>query len=383
MLSRIFYYVKGAFILNIEFDKKFLDDETKEILDAATSLEVSVLDKAYKNIQRMAKQFIKEYENMTVLLNKYEQELKNIIKHWSNLKKTLDKKALEASYIAYRANRQKIKQEYFSQEIQNKVLETYNSALKFQMVINAVLNQIVATTYVWSGARGNPETYVIYDMSQFLKLDVDKLGNVVVRYRDNASLLREHAKKIEDSITPTSLFNFKALQDVYKKTEERFNTYKIKKSGSSFILWRNPTANAEKWHGTLVSSFGSVNEAYATILIHQCFSPTKQKEDDMEQFMSYVLQVTNLSGTLQGDTTVGRMELAIKSKSSTTLSIQQLYTISQDIIKKTSFQEIQEYLESVKKKNREAQKRINVDLNNALKNVTETNLQNVIDELKL
>jgi len=44
-------------------------------------------------------------------------------------------------------------------------------------------------------------------------------------------------------------------------------------------------------------------------------------EDSQEQFMSYVLGVTNLSGTLEGDTSVGLMELAIKSKNATTLSV--------------------------------------------------------------
>ena len=320
---------------------------------------------------------------MTVLLNKYEQELKNIIKQWHIIRATEDKEILEESYQKYRSMRQKVKQEYFSQDIQNKVLNTYSLALKFQVFINAAVNQIVATTYIWKGAKGTPETYIIYDTSQFLKLDMDRYGNVAMRYRNNASLLRQHAKKIEDSITSTPLFNFKALQAAYKKAEERFKTYKVKQGGGSFILWRNPVANAEKWHGALVSSFGSINEAYATILVHQHFSPLNQEEDDMEQFMSYVLQVSNLSGALQGDTSAGRMELAIKSKGATTLSIEQLYKISQEIVEKTDFQTIQKYLESVKSKNREAQKRINIDLNNALKDVTETNLQNVINELKL
>jgi len=57
----------------------------------------------------------------------------------------------------------------------------------------------------------------------------------------------------------------------------------------------------------LVSSFGSINEAYATLLLHEHFIHTNVPEDNMEQFMSYVMKVTNLSGTLEGDTTINNM----------------------------------------------------------------------------
>jgi len=72
--------------------------------------------------------------------------------------------------------------------------------MKFQEYLNAALGQIVATTYVWVGSKGVPETYVINNMSDFLKVDVDRYGNVIVRYRNNAKMLREHATKIEQSI---------------------------------------------------------------------------------------------------------------------------------------------------------------------------------------
>jgi len=62
--------------------------------------------------------------------------------------------------------------------------------MQFQDYLNAALGQLVTTAYVWSGAAKIPETYVIHDMSDFLKADVDRYGNVVVRYRNNARLLR-------------------------------------------------------------------------------------------------------------------------------------------------------------------------------------------------
>jgi len=72
--------------------------------------------------------------------------------------------------------------------------------MKFQEYLNAALGQEVVTAYVWVGAKGVPETYLIQDMSDFLKVDVDRYGNVVVRYKNNARLLREHAEKVEKSI---------------------------------------------------------------------------------------------------------------------------------------------------------------------------------------
>lgn len=67
--------------------------------------------------------------------------------------------------------------------------------------------------------------------------------------------------------------------------------------------------------------------------------------------MSYVMNVTNLSGTLEGDTTVNNMEVAVKSNQATTLSIEQLYKMAQDIInnKLNNFKAIQNYLVQKKK----------------------------------
>ena len=368
--------------LDIEFDEKQLDENTKTILKAATTAETTSVRESYKIIINTAKEFNIKYQKMLQEISNFENALKHTIKSWHSFKANCLEKGQSfketTEYDEYLRNRQIIKRQNFSAQIQNDILETYELAMKFQEYLNAALNQMVATTYVWTGAAGVPETYVVYDMSKFLKVDVDKTGGVVVRYRNNAKMLRQHAQKVEDSIQDNPEFKYSVLKNTYSQITNKYNTYKVK--GGSFILWLYPYGG-QKWNGVLVSSFGSINQAYATILLHEHFNPSDVPEDNQEQFMSYVLGVTNLSGTLEGDTTVERMELAIKSKNATTLSIEQLYNITQDIInnKLNNFEAIQNYLNTLKKANSQAQYGINVSLKEALQHVADNNLEAVIN----
>ena len=103
----------------------------------------------------------------------------------------------------------------------------------------------------------------------------------------------------------------------------------------------------------------------------------------MEQFMSYVMEVTNLSGTLEGDTTVNNMQIAVKSNQATTLSIEQLYKMAQDIIKNklNNFKAIQNYLSQKKKQNKNAQRAINVSLKNCLQDIADQNIGSVFQSM--
>ena len=100
--------------------------------------------------------------------------------------------------------------------------------------------------------------------------------------------------------------------------------------------------------------------------------------------MSYVMQVTNLSGTLEGDTTVNNMQMAVKSNQATTLSIEQLFNMAQEIInnKLNNFQAIQEYLTKKKKENKEAQRPINVSLKQVLQNIANETIGETINSIQ-
>lgn len=371
--------------VEIQFDKNELSNNTKIILQASTSTQTSVLQNSYKIIVQTAQQFIKKYESMLQNISNFENSLKKVINAWHNFKNNyIGQNYKETTqYDIYIRERQKIRQQNFSKQIQENVLKTYQFAMKFQQYLNAALNQEVATVYVWVGSKGIPETYVIHDMSDFLYTDTDRFGNVVVRYRNNARMLREHAVKIENTIKEnTKNFNYSSLKSTYKTAFDRFSKYK-KPGGGAYILWLYPYGG-QKWNGVFVSSFGSINEAYATILLHEHFIHSNIPEDNMEQFMKYVMQVTNLSGALQGDTTVNNMQMAVKSNQATTLSIEQLYNMAQDITKNklNNFQAIQKYLTQKKKQNKEAEQSINVSLKQTLQNIADVTMEEAISQIK-
>lgn len=334
-----------------------------------------------------ALKFIEKYQIMIKQISNFETALKQTIKAWHSFKASCKANGIAykdtTEYDIYLKERSRIRRQNFSQEIKKGILEVYQLAMKFQQYLNAALGQTVATVYVWVGAKGVPETYVINDMSDFLKVDVDRYGNVVVRYRNNAKMLREHATKVEKSIQQdTKDFNYSSLKSTYNTAYQRFNKYK-KPGGGAFILWLYPY-EGQKWNGVLVSSFGSINEAYATLLLHEHFTHSNVPEDNMEQFMNYVIKVTNLSGALEGDTTVNNMQMAVKSNKATTLSIEQLFNMAQEIIdnKLNNFQAIQKYLIKKKKENKEAQHPINVSLKQALQNIANETIGEIIDSIQ-
>lgn len=373
--------------IDIQFDKQELDSNTKAILNASTSVEAASLKEGYQIIIQTALKFIEKYQKMIEETSNFENLLKQTIKSWHSFKAECKRNGNDykntTEYDVYLKNRAYIRKKYFSQTIKQDILETYELAMKFQEYLNAALNQTVTTAYVWVGKAGVPETYVMNDMTDFLKVDVDKYGNIVVRYRNNAKLLREHTTKVEKSIRQdTSDFNYSSLRDTYKETYNRFNSHK-KPGGGAYVLWLYPYGG-QKWNGVFVSSFGSVNEAYATLLLHEHFTHSNVPEDNMEQFMSYVLKVTNLSGTLEGDTTVDNMQVAVKSNQATTLSISQLFNMAQEIInnKLNNFQAIKQYLTKKKKENKAAQRSINVSLKDSLQNITQGPVQYAISTLR-
>jgi len=68
--------------------------------------------------------------------------------------------------------------------------------------------------------------------------------------------------------------------------------------------------------------------------------------------------------------------MAVKSKNATTLSIAQLYNISQTIVnnKLTNFNAIKQYLIETKKNNKQAKVAINISLKQSLQNIADENL---------
>ena len=254
--------------LDIQFDQIELDKNTQQILQAATSEQATTLINSFEIICKTAKEFKSKYQSMIQQISRYQSQLKHIINTWHDFKSNFAAQG-EAfkettQYDQYLRSRQKLKQQYFSNILNTNIIQTYQLAMKFQEYLNAAIGQKMTTAYVWVGARGIPETYLINDMSGFLKVDTDRYGNITVRYRNNASLLRQHSKKVQDSIKEdTAEFNYSLLKSTYKDIFDRYYAHRARKGGA-FVLWLYPHSG-QKWNGVYVSSFGSINEAYATI----------------------------------------------------------------------------------------------------------------------
>ena len=377
--------------VEVNFNENEISNFTKTILNASTQAETKAIQESYSIIIKTAKDFNEKYKKMLNSILYFETLMKEVIKRWHSFKSWCKNNGENykdtTEYDEYLKARRALRKTYFSKSIKEEILDVYRLAMLFQEYLNAALGQKVATSYVWVGAKKIPETYVIHDMSEFLKVDLDRYGNVVVRYRNNRSLLQKHTQKIEQSIKEdTEDFNYSLLRETYKESSIRYEDNK-RSTGGSYIFWLNPQSG-QKWHGALISSFGSINEAYSKFLLHEHFNATSVPEDNMEQFMNEVLGVTNLSGALQGDTTIQNLEMAIKSNKATTLSIQQLYQITQDIIqnKLNNFQAIQNYLIEKKKNNKLAENYINKDLTEQLQYIADTNVgqavQTYINNLK-
>ncbi len=360
--------------VDIKFDQNKIQDYTKMILNASTTEQVSFIKKSYQIIVETAQQLKEKYQIMLNDIANFETAMKKNIMLWHNVKKQFEKNGQQykntQEYDTYLSERLRIKKENLSEKVKTDILQIYSLAMKFQNYLNASLGQEVVTAYVWVNSKGVPETYIIHDMTNFLKVDVDKMGNIVVRYRNNKDMLKKHADKIENSIKEnTASFNYTLLKSTYHDVYYRYHRHKVSKGGA-YILWLYPFSE-QKWNGAYVSSFGSINEGYASLLLHQHYIASLTPEDNMEQFMNQVLGITNLSGTLQGDITVGNMEIAVKSAGATVLSIKQLYNIAQDISnnKLNNFKAIQNYLNSQKKNNKLMERPINKSLKASLQNI--------------
>lgn len=155
------------------------------------------------------------------------------------------------------------------------------------------------------------------------------------------------------------------------------------RGGGSYVLWLNPNKHPA-WHGAFVSSFGSVNEAYAAAFLRRQFNPVDTPEDDIEILMNGVLSVTNLAGALEGDISLNGVEYAVKSKGASTLSLNQLLVLADEIINKDFSQSgLQKFLEDVKQDQRAKAASINKAIEVNLETTVDADVTSYINNLKM
>lgn len=315
-----------------------------------------VFQDIFLQIRNLASDFKNSATEMFLYLEDYERDLNMVRQKWHEISSEYtslkDKRQnLPNEYKQYCDRRKTLRQKYLTESVRQRMDDIYQQGFLLQSALNAFLNQKVETVIVWVGKAGIPETHILNSQPK-LYMDINsKTGKSIMRYKISIRSLRAESESLEKQFLKEEQrdenFKFEELQQAYQKIKNRYDTYKTK-GGGSYVLWLNPNKHP-RWHGALISSFGSVNEAYASIFLHREYRPTITPEDDIEVLMNGVLGVTNLRGALEGDVSVKGTEYAIKSNRATVLSINQLLELADQIVNRDfSLQGLQNYLKQMK-----------------------------------
>ena len=366
--------------IDIDFDQGELDSNTQIILQASTKAEAEAIQKSYQILNNSINTFIQKYELAYQEINAFQNNLKEIIKNWNRVKASLTTKTQNykesSQYIEYINCRRSFMEQNFNERLKKITLDIYLLAFKIQQYLNAALGQKVTTAYVFE-QHGEiaPKVLLSTDMQDFLKIEVGSSGNLVLRYRQNQENLRRHIEKLQEQLpVKNEDQHYQKLITTYNKAHSRYTNFPLKNKRGSYVLWLYPYGG-QKWNGVHVSSFGSINEAYAYFLFNlENFNPTNISEDDMEIFMNYLLiNVTNESGLLAGDFKNNLMEIAVKSADASALGIKQIYTLVKNIQKQKiqNFEGIVQFLQKEKEKNTNRARPINKSLKTSLQNIAD------------
>lgn len=376
---------------NIEINRETIDQILEVILENNKNASQSVFNEVFAQVRQLAIDFKQSAIQMSTYLEGYETALNEIRREWAELSAEFttnkEKKAnLPTEWKQYRANRKRVRERYLSAQVREQMASVYDKGFMLQEILNAFLNQQVETVVVWVGKAGIPETHILNKPPE-LYMDIDsKTGKSLMRYRTSVTSLRRDSQSLESQLTEAERkdanFDIDKLQNAYQRIKNRYDTYKVR-GGGSYVLWLNPNKHPA-WHGAFVSSFGSVNEAYAAAFLNRQFNPVDTPEDDIEILMNGVLSVTNLAGALEGDISLNGIEYAVKSKGASTLSLNQLLILADEIINKDFSQSgLQKFLEDVKQDQRAKAASINKAIEVNLETTVDADVTSYINNLKM
>lgn len=373
----------------ITISRETINDVLDTILENNKQKSEPIFKETFAQIRKLAQDFKNSAIIMQNYLEGYEVELAAIKEQWAKISNEYtsnqDKRAnLPNEYDQYKLQRKRLREKYLTQAVRQQMLDVYDKGFMLQEILNAFIGQEVQTVIVWVGKAGIPETF-ISNKPPRLYMDIDsKTGKSVMRYKVAVRTLREETQSLEKQFLMQEQkdenFKFHELQASYQKIKNRYDTYKVR--GGSYVLWLNPNKHP-RWHGALVSSFGSINEAYASAFIRKDFNPSEVPEDDIEILMNGVLSVTNLAGALEGDISLDGIEYAVKSKGATTLSLHQLLELADEIVNKDFSQAgLQNFLLEVKQEQRNQAAPINKAIEVNLTSTVEQDVVNYIENLR-
>ena len=312
------------------------------LLDEMTKTVEKTGDQVIDEQGRVFSEQIKEYaENFINVIRRSEKGLKNyqdLLKRQQNAVRGIQQAKTESTYewrTAINNRHLMTKKDFYRQMV--------TAALKFQTQLNTLLNQKVELVYVYQDEKNNPVLYTIdqQSLSAALYYQSDK-GKISGRFFQTERFL-----SYLNNLTKYQLsekFNIQYFNYTYKEVIWRFNYGHSKKT--DLIMWLNPNFGQKgtKWLKAMVNKQGDIKQAYASVVLDRSINSVKtfnneKLDNNVHDFMQEVAKVDSESGLLKGDVTVDQIEYAIKGASASTLGLQQIITIAQNIIGKTVYLE--------------------------------------------
>ena len=312
------------------------------LLDEMTKTVEKTGDQVIDEQGRVFSEQIKEYaENFINVIRRSEKELKNyqdLLKRQQNAVRGIQQAKTESTYewrTAINNRHLMTKKDFYRQMV--------TAALKFQTQLNTLLNQKVELVYVYQDEKNNPVLYTIdqQSLSAALYYQSDK-GKISGRFFQTERFL-----SYLNNLTKYQLsekFNIQYFNYTYKEVIWRFNYGHSKKT--DLIMWLNPNFGQKgtKWLKAMVNKQGDIKQAYASVVLDRSINSVKtfnneKLDNNVHDFMQEVAKVDSESGLLKGDVTVDQIEYAIKGASASTLGLQQIITIAQNIIGKKAYLE--------------------------------------------
>lgn len=310
-----------------------LDNMVKEVEQSGDK----VIDEEGQLFSEEIKKYAKEFIDIVSKDKQDLQKLKQALQHQKKTVQAIQQGSIESSYewrVQIQNRHEMTKKDYYR--------EIITAALKFQTQLNTLLDQKVELVYVYQDEQNNPVLYTIdqKSLSAALTYESNK-GKISGRFRQDQNKFLSYL----NNLTKYELyegFNLNYFTYTYKQVIWRFNYGHEKKS--DLIMWLNPNfgEHGTKWLKAMVNKQGDIKEAYASVILDRQINSTKTFNDEkldnnVHSFMQEVAKVDSESGLLKGDVTVGQTEYAIKGVAASTLGLQQIIQVAQDILGKTAY----------------------------------------------
>ena len=336
---------------NIDKELNLIADDVENMVKESVVKEVGEEFKiSLSQLKQGAQAYIREYNS----LQKEVANFESVLKRQSQLRKA--NRSTYETIDEYINNKEDISN-FLRSDIPRRLFE---ASFKFQNLLNMYLGQKVTMVYVFDDGTG-PELYEI-KTEDILSFDYSSRNKLVARYNATSKNMQSALTKLQ--IDEKLNFNMKNLKDTYKEVIHRYR--KSRSVGSKVVLWQVPQ---KIWHAMKVSAEGDINEAYASFVILNQSSPSFNYSDieyNIQDFMvKGVAEVDNMSGLLKGDVTKGNIEYGIKSANASTLSLNQIIKLANEIANDANYskEKLLEKQEEFFRKKRIRNKIINLEEN--------------------